>query len=152
MKIFPNKGITVVELLIVLSIMALLIAIALPRFSDMRNIETLKSATEDVLSVIDKARSQTLASVDSSEYGVHFETNNVIIFKGTTYSAGATDNEVISIFSPATITNISLTGGVSDVYFNRLTGDPSATGSVTVSNGSSTKIITISATGIASVN
>lgn len=152
MKNSFKKGITIVEIILSISIIVLLISVILPRFSDMRNYETLKSATEDVLSVVDKARSQTLASVNSSEYGVHFETNNVIIFKGKTYSSSATDNETIPILSPTSITTISLTGGVSDIYFNRLTGSPSASGSVVLSNGSFTRTITISATGVASAN
>lgn len=152
MKNIYNKGITIVELMIVIAIIIILVAVALPKFSEMRNIEVLKSATEDVLSMINKARTQTLSSVDSSEYGVHFQSDKVIIFKGTNYSAGASTNEELLILTPANISNINLTSGATNLYFSRLTGNPSRTGTVTISNGSFTRIITISATGIASAN
>lgn len=147
-----KKGITMIELIIVVSIIVILISITLPRFSEMRSIEVLKTATADVLSSVEKAHSESISSVDSSEYGVHFETNNVIIFKGTAYTISAADNETIPVISPATISSISLTGGVVDIYFDRLTGASSATGTVTVSNGSNSKILTISTAGSISSN
>ncbi|MES2315660.1 MAG: GspH/FimT family pseudopilin [Patescibacteria group bacterium] len=155
MKNFYKKGISALEIMIVLGIIVILAAIIIPQFSSTRQNQLLKSATTDILSALDKARSQTLASVNSSEYGVHFQSDRVIIFAGTTYSAGASGNETITIITPASISNVSL-GGVSgssgDMYFNRLSGAPNTTGTVTVSNSSMSKIITISATGAASLN
>ena len=118
----------------------------------MRDNQILKSTASDVFSALDRARSQALASVNSSEYGVHFQSDKIIIFKGTAFSAMAADNENIDIASPATISNISLTGGAVDLYFNRLSGAPDKTGTVTISISSLSKIITISATGAASMN
>lgn len=147
-----NKGFTLIEILIVVGILAVLIAVVSPAFSTMRNNEVLKSTTADIVSAIDKARSQTLASVNSLEYGVHFESSKIVIFQGTTYSSGDANNEDIFISSPASISNINLTGGAVDVYFDRLSGAPSKTGTITVSVSSSTKTITISTTGAVSTN
>ena len=101
------------------------------------------------------AQSQSLASVDSSEYGVHFKSDQVIIFKGKIFAEGAIDNKVINVVYPASISNVTL-GGVSassgNLYFERLSGAPSKIGTITVLTPSSTKIITISATGATSVN
>src|SRR3989338_1752286 len=150
MKNFYNKGLTLLEVLIVTAIIVLLVSVVLPQFANMRANQVLKSASGDILSAINKARSQTLSSVDSSEYGVHFQSDQVIIFKGKVFSAGAGDNEAIAVFTPATISNVTL-GGVSgtsgDMYFNRLYGAPSATGTITVSSDAVSKTITISATG-----
>ncbi len=152
---FYKKGITIIELLITLSLLGLLFLIVLPSFSKLRENQVLGAATSDIASAINKARSETLASVNSSEYGVHFQSNSVIIFKGKVYSAGTSTNETISITSPANISNITL-GGVSstsaDMYFNRLYGVPSAAGTITVSSTSTSKTITISATGSVSLN
>lgn len=149
------RGISAIELLIVLGIIVILAAIIIPQFGSTRQNQLLKSATIDILSTLDKARSQTLASVNSSEYGVHFQSDRVIIFTGTTYSSGAGSNETINIIAPASITNVTF-GGVSsssgDIYFNRISGAPSTTGTITVSNNAQTKTITISATGAASLN
>lgn len=155
MRNFYKKGITALELLIILAIIGILVSIVFFQFSKSREQQVVKSAISDTLSSINKARSQTLSSLNSSEYGIHFQSDKVIIFKGTIFTAGASGNETINIISPAIISDVTL-GGVSassgDVYFNRLYGVPSKTGMITISSSSLSKIINISATGSASSN
>lgn len=150
-----NTGFTFIEVLITVAILGVLLIVVVPQFSKIKERQVLKNGAEEVVSSLDKARSQTLASLNSDVYGVRFESARVIIFKGTTYSSGAAGNEIIDIVSPATITNVTL-GGVSStsgaMYFNRLTGSPSATGTITVATPNLSKIITISATGTGSIN
>ncbi|OGI65765.1 hypothetical protein A3A95_01600 [Candidatus Nomurabacteria bacterium RIFCSPLOWO2_01_FULL_39_18] len=150
-----QTGIALAELLIIFAVIAILVSVILPQFSKIRENQTLKSGAGDVLSAINKARSQALASIDSSEYGVHFQSDGVIIFKGTVFSALAGDNEIINLTTPVTISNVTLLGvsGTSgDVYFDRLSGAPSKNGTITLSTSSLSKIITISATGVPSLN
>ena len=149
MKRSKENGITIVELLVVLGILALLLALIVPVFMTLKNNETLKGTSEYILSSIDQARSETLASVNTSSYCVHFQTNQIVVFKGTVYSSSDPNNEVIPVLSPAILSNLP-----SDFYFNRLTGEPnfSTPVTVTVSVSSSSKTITISPTGIASMN
>jgi type II secretory pathway pseudopilin PulG len=152
MNPFDKKGITVLELMAVVVILTIFISIALPQFSKMRENQIIKSATEDVISVINKAKSETLASVDSSEYGIHFQADKIIIFKGKVYSAIDPNNESTDISSPASISGINLTGGVYNLYFNRLSGVPSVSGTVTVSTPSLSKVVQISNIGLVSIN
>ncbi|OGI67884.1 hypothetical protein A3A05_01695 [Candidatus Nomurabacteria bacterium RIFCSPLOWO2_01_FULL_41_12] len=152
MKNFYEKGITVIELLVLVAAIGLIVLIVLPQFSKLKENQVLKSAVADTLSSINKARGKTLSSFNSSEYGVHFQSDKVIIFTGKVFSAVAGDNETIDLTLPATISAITLTGGAADIYFNRLSGAPSVTGTITISTTSYSKIITISATGVASVN
>jgi Tfp pilus assembly protein FimT len=155
MNNFHKKGVTIIELLIIITILGILILIVLPQFSKIRENQVLKAATNDIISSLYKARSETLASVNSSEYGVHFQSDQVIIFKGMIFSSGAIDNETIKITAPVSISNVTFNGvsGTSgDVYFNRLYAVPSVTGTITVATPSISKIITISATGSVSLN
>ena len=155
MKNFYKQGITTTELLVVIAALGIIFSIVIPQFSKSRELQVLKSGVGDILSTINKARVMTLSSLNSSSYGVHFQSDRVIIFKGTVFSVNDSNNEAISITTPASITNVTL-GGVNgdsgDVYFNRLSGSPSATGTITISTDSYSKIITISATGVASSN
>ena len=155
MKKNLQNGMTALEVIIVIIIFIIITSAVLAQFSKLKEAQSLKSATSEIISAIARAQTETLGSVDSSEYGVHFQSDKVIIFKGTTYSSGSSSNETILISSPVSISNVTL-GGVSgvsgDMYFNRLYGVPSATGTVTVSTSSTSKIITISATGQASLN
>ncbi|MDP9249512.1 MAG: hypothetical protein M3M85_03340 [bacterium] len=136
------------------AILGVIFAVVLPQFSKSRERATLDSAVVEILAGISQARGKTLASVDSSSYGLFFTANEVIIFKGTSFSVGDLDNDTIRIVSPAAVSNVAL-GGVSgssgEFYFNRLLGSPSASGTVTVSSPSYSKIISITATGSASV-
>ncbi|MEK7069242.1 MAG: hypothetical protein AAB945_00410 [Patescibacteria group bacterium] len=154
-KNYYFKGISLIEILVIFAGLGLLVAIVMPQFYNIRKNQVLKSAVGDVLSTVNKARSRTLASMNSSTYGVHFQSDKVIIFKGTVFSALDVNNETINIFSPASITNVTF-GGVSDVvgdlYFNRIYGTPSTTGTVTISTGSSSKILTINQSGNISSN
>lgn len=154
-KNFYNKGVAIAEILVVLAVLAVIFMVVLPQFSKIRELQLLKNTTSDILSSLNKAQSQTLASVNSSSYGVHFQADKVIIFTGTTYSAGASSNVSINISSPVAISNVTF-GGVNassgNIYFNRLYGTPNTFGTVTVSSTNYSKIITISATGVASSN
>ncbi len=144
------------EMLMVVAIIGIIMAIVTPQFSKIKENQVLKTASADVFSSINKAYSQTLASLNSSQYGVHFQSDKVIIFKGTSYVVNNANNETISIIAPATISSsLSLIAGgtvVSDLYFSRLSGVPNAIGTITVSTTSYSKIITILATGAFSIN
>ena len=155
MKNIYKRGITIIELLVVLAVLGIIISVVTPQFSKIRENQVLKSGVQDILSSLNKARSQTLASLNSLNYGVRFEADKIIIFKGAGFSPGVSDNEIIDIITPASITNVAL--GCTppfpcDIYFNRLSGSPSTTGTVTISTTNYFKIITIWATGVASVN
>ncbi|KKP86629.1 MAG: hypothetical protein UR90_C0024G0004 [Parcubacteria group bacterium GW2011_GWC1_35_8] len=152
MQNFYRKGVTVVELLIVIAVLGIIFLIVLPQFSKSRENQVLKNGVADILSSVNKARGNTLASLNSSEYGIHFQIDRVVIFKGTSFSSEDSNNEIINITTPANISDITLLGGVSDIYFHRLTGAPSTTGTITISTGSYSKVITILATGVVSVN
>lgn len=155
MNNFYKKGITFIEILIVVSILSILSAVILPQFSKIKENQILKNTVGDVISVLHNAQSQSMSSVNSREYGTHFQSDKIIVFKGKIFSSGATDNKTINIILPAMISNVTL-GGVSstfgDIYFDRLYGTPNKVGTVTISTSSFSKIITISATGAVSVN
>ncbi|KKQ46539.1 MAG: hypothetical protein US65_C0036G0009 [Candidatus Yanofskybacteria bacterium GW2011_GWC2_37_9] len=103
-----KQGITTVELLIVIVVLGIIFSIVFPQFSKIRENQVLKNGVADVLSSINKARSQTLSSLNSSEYGVRFESDKVIIFKGKVFSDVDPTNEIINITMPANITNTTL--------------------------------------------
>lgn len=150
-----KSGISLVEIIIVFAVLAVILAVVIPRFGVMRERQVLKSAVSDILSILNKAQGQSIASVDSSTYGVHFEADKVVIFKGTSYVDGNGGNEEINLTTPAEISNVTLAGVSAtsgSMYFNRISGSPNKAGTITVSTPSFNKIITISATGGVSAN
>lgn len=150
-----KKGITLLELVVVIAIVVLLTSVIVTSFSKFRNDKILDTGVENILSVLAKARGNTLSSKNAYQYGVHFEASRTILFRGTTYSSSDINNEIISLDDSLEISSISLTGGGVDVVFDRLTGKTSMDGSVILrlkSDTTKTKTITINGTGTASVN
>lgn len=122
-------GFSIIETLVVLSFLVLIVAVVTPRLGDFRENQVIRSSVSEVATSIEKARHQSLSGLGDTAYGVHLSEDEVVIFEGTSYSAGDPDNKSISILEPAQITNIVFSGGVTSFYFDRLTGIPSATGS-----------------------
>lgn len=143
------KGFTLIEIIIVVVILAILTALALVSFSGFRQNQILNTEVNKVISVINEARSKTLSSQDFSQYGAHFESSAVILFKGLAYPGGGISTTTLP--SSMEISGTSLNGGGSDVVFQKLTGKTDNYGAVTFRVKADTnkiKIINIKQTGI----
>jgi len=120
-----NKGISIIEVLVVISILSIISAIVVPRLSGFRNQQVLKNTTEDIVSLLNEARNNTISSKDSTNYGVHFESDKVVLFKGLSFES-STSNKEIKLDSSIVIPEdggINLQNGGDDIVFERITGD-----------------------------
>src|SRR3989344_1320747 len=153
--IFQKKGFTAIEFLITLAILFVLTAIIFTSMSRFRSGKALQIVSEDILSLLDEGRTDTLSAKDSYAYGVHFESSEITLFRGAAYSSSDSTNKTVDIDGAVEISDISLAGGGSDVLFQRLTGKTGQSGTVTIrlkSDTSKTKTILIEASGVASSN
>ncbi len=150
-----TTGFTIFEIMIVVVIMMIVVSIIWSSFSRLNKSQVLDKEIRDVASIINDARQRTLFSKNDSSYGIHFANNQVVLFRGTTYSSSDTSNEIKSLNSLVTISNISITGGGSDIIFNRLTGAVTNSGVITftlnISPGT-VKTITIANTGTVEIS
>jgi len=140
------RGVTLLELLIGISVIIILAALGIGAFSNFRENSNLNSAPESGGALLAEARSKTLSSEDDSQYGVHFETNEMTFFKGASYSASDPDNDTVVLPRGIEMSAISLNGGGVDVLFERLTGKTDQYGTITfriISDTSKTRTITI---------
>jgi prepilin-type N-terminal cleavage/methylation domain-containing protein len=147
-----KHGFTTIEILIVLIVSSVLFVVATSAFSRFNKNQALAGSAEDVMSILNKARGQTLASKDDYAYGVHFESDRIILFLGSSYDPVETTNETTLLSALVTITNISLVGGGDDVLFQKLSGKTSESGTITIAltgDTSESTIITVLPTGIA---
>lgn len=150
-----KRGFTVIEFLIALSILAILAAIVFTSMSRFRNSKALQVVAEDILSLLDEGRADTLSAKDSYAYGAHFESSAIVLFRGPAYSSFDSSNKIVDIDGAVEISNISLAGGGQDILFQRLTGKTSQNGTVTIrlkEDTSKIKTIAIEASGVASSN
>lgn len=148
-----SKGITLIEVMTTIAILAVISGISVSFFSKLSNAESLDKDVSNILSQLEKAKTQAINSIDNSEYGVKFTSTSVTLFTGKVYSESASTNFTYNLSSKNEIATVSLSGGAMDLYFNRLTGKPSHTGTITVreKSGESEKVISIYASGLSDV-
>jgi prepilin-type N-terminal cleavage/methylation domain-containing protein len=149
-----SKGFSLVEITVTLSILTIVSAIVLSSLSSNTDREALAKNADAAVSVLTEARSLTISAKSASNYGVRLASVGPTLFTGTTYNAGASSNRSLALNARVSITNISLTGGGSDVVFSKLTGNTSQNGTfrvTLVSNTSVYKTVTIYKTGLVEV-
>ena len=152
-----GRGFTLLEILIVLAILGILVAVVFPPLINFRRSSVLNVETQEMVTLINKARLSAISSKGDVQYGVHFATTSVTIFSGTTYVPGATGNEE-HIFDPTvsigTAGSIVVNGGGADVVFQRITGatDQNATTTLSVvANTTASSTIVIRSSGVATL-
>jgi prepilin-type N-terminal cleavage/methylation domain-containing protein len=150
-----NKGVTIIEILLVIAIITIVLAISVVGFSALNARKALETDTIKIVSAFNDARSKTLSSKGPSQYGVHIEATEVVVFRGTSYSASDPENEVITLSPSSRITQMNLSSAGSDIIFSRLTGASSKSGTITVglvNDPATTRLVTIYLTGIVEAN
>ena len=149
-----NSGFSLVEIIVAMAIGAVLVAVIVVSFSSFRNSKTVDITADQILAVINEARVKSVSSEDYSRFGVHFETNRVMFFKGNIFTEPNPAN-IETILSPLMeISDISLSGGGVDIVFQKLTGKTGNSGSLRVrlkSDNNKYKTISVKSTGIANI-
>ena len=141
-----KTGFSLIEIIIVLSIITVLATIVTLSFSSIGSKQALEKTTVSIISILDEAKSMALSSKDFSDYGVRIESDKLTTFKG---SFGM-ENEVYNIPSLVKISSFSIGGG-NDIIFKKVSGSTSATGTITISvinDSSEYDMIQISQTGL----
>lgn len=147
------KGFSLLEIIIVIGILILLAALGTGSLLQFSKTTDLNSSVEAGVSLLLEARAKTLSSQEESQYGVHFESGKIVLFKGAAYSSSDPLNEETALPSSVETASISLNGGGSDVIFKKLTGETDQYGTITFrlkSNTASVRMLSILATGVVS--
>ena len=140
-----NKGVSLVELLLVVAIIAIVASLSVPFYRSFQIEEQLNTVSKDALQVLREAQNKSITAQEDSAWGVHFSSTSPDFgtFQGILFAAYYHDNYNV----PPSIT-ISTDFG-EDIYFEKLTGNPSSAGVVTIEdNIGGSKTITISDVGL----
>ncbi|MCK9352032.1 MAG: type II secretion system protein [Candidatus Paceibacterota bacterium] len=122
------NGLTVLEIIVVLGILMLLTAASVVSLSSYRDRQVLNGESAQVLSILNKARSQTLASKSQMSYGVRIESDRATLYTGPVFDSVPADREEYILHHSVTASNILLAGGGGDILFDRLTGETASYG------------------------
>jgi prepilin-type N-terminal cleavage/methylation domain-containing protein len=149
-----RRGFTLIEMLIVITIMGILVVSVLTIFTKINSSQAIDKDAQLLVETLRQAQSQTLSSQNASQYGVHIATTSVTLFTGTTYSSSDTSNKSFLFNTRDIVSTISLIGGSTNVVFKRLTGETDQSGTITLFSpaASSTKTVTIYKTGVIQSN
>ena len=155
MKIINNKGISLIEILIIVSIIGIISTIVVPSLSRFHDQQALRNTTEDVISLLNEARNNTISSKNSTTYGIHFQSNKIILFSGSSFTISPSNKQIDfdSVIIIPSVGGINLNGGRSDIIFDRITGDTVGYGTIIIrikNDVSKQNIINISKIGIIS--
>ncbi len=122
-------GFTLIEILVVIAIGMVLASLGLFVSLDSFRSSSLQTERDVLVSVLEKARSESQSNIDEVPHGVEIESGQFVIFKGPTYISGDSHNQLIprnSAFASS---------GISDVIFDQITGDVASGGTITLSDG-----------------
>jgi type II secretory pathway pseudopilin PulG len=145
------RGFTAIEVLVSVTIIIIISIIIFLSLSEFRETQVLNQTVTEISSIMYEARFRTLSSLDSSQYGVHFEEGQVILFKGSSYSPPNPEYEDFILDDYVEISSISLFGSGQDIVFQRITGEVSEYGDITImskNDNSKTRTIKIEQSGL----
>lgn len=149
-----KRGYTILEIVIVCGLMVLVASISMNYLSSLLYKQRVEKDAESAYSYLQRARNQTLVGEADSQYGVAFSSTSITLFSGTTYTAGDPNVVTFTLLNNSVFQNVNLSNGANQVYFKKLSGKPSATGTVEVvskSNPEIKEVITIHASGLTEV-
>lgn len=144
-----HKGFSVPEIMIVLAILVVVFSLSYFSFTSISDYNTADKHAAVAQTFVERARQHALNSRNNSTYGIQFSSSSVNLFEGSAYSVAS---NIQSLPTPAGVQLqfVSLTGGTTSIVFSKITGEPSATGTIqyrSSRSASTTKTITVYGTG-----
>ncbi|MBI4080643.1 MAG: type II secretion system protein [Candidatus Levybacteria bacterium] len=131
-----QRGFTFVELVLVIGIFSILLSFVLVNLSNTKHRVSLDTSitslvTDIKLQQVKAMSGDTDGGVNADQYGLHFQQNDYVLFRGTSFSPVDTANITIPLGENIEITSTSFPNA--DLVFTRQTGEiVGASGSYTI--------------------
>lgn len=139
-----GKGVTVIELLLVISIVAIVAAAATPFLSSFVLRNNLEVTTARVIGTIRKAQNYSQDGKNDEVWGVCLTGGNLRLF-----SASCTSPSFSEDFSVPKTVKIS---GLSETFFSKLRGEPSNSLNITITTDIGTSTVQLNEAGGMGIN
>ena len=130
------------EILVNLAIGLVLVGLAVYATSHFIENRNLEAVSDTLVSYLRSAEVRALQSEGNASHGVSTAGSKITLFRGASYATKVTAYDTIMPYD-----SYIHFSGISEVVFAKQTGLPSATGTITVTNGIKSTIITIYSTG-----
>jgi prepilin-type N-terminal cleavage/methylation domain-containing protein len=139
-----QKGFSMIEVLLSVAIIGILVGTSVPVYQVFYNKNIMDVASVSVAQSLRRAQILSQSVDGDMSWGVSVGSNKITVFKGVDYvsRAGNLDED---FDLPESVTP----SGLSEVVFNKLTGEPQSTGTLTLtSSNGEVRTITINEKGI----
>lgn len=126
-----NSAFTLIEILIVITIIGLLTAITVDYLKDVKQNKTILGIAESIAADLDESKANSQAGKNNIQHGIKFASSTYTIFEGTSFSESNESNiekQIDSSYSISTNLNNDL------IYFSKINGEPSNDGIVKVTS------------------
>lgn len=147
-QINKQAGMTLIEILVVLGLLTLVGGFSIVMGVDSYRNQLFRSDRDILISALHRARALAMSNVcfgesctDGLHHGVRIEPGRFIIFQGRDFNASDEHNEVIEMAGGAVVS------GITEVVFHPLSGEPSTTGDIIITDSGSISTTTIGAEG-----
>lgn len=137
-----RTGLTLIELLVALSLLALIFGWGLLSSIGFYRRVTLQGERDNILSLLRRARAKAVDNIAESHHGLSVGSATYTLFRGDSYAARAASYDENFPRSGA----VALSG-LSEVVFQALSGDSTVSGTITISDGITNFTITLNSEG-----
>jgi len=139
-----THGFTLIEILVTITILFVLFTITFTSFANLLRHEAIQRDTATLHTLLETARSRTLASDNAQQYGVYFNTDQsqAELFRGSSYTPSSVEL-IHTLHGTVIFDTINLAHSSSSVVFYRLTGSTDNSGTVSLINTAETASTTL---------
>jgi len=140
------QGLTFIEVILVIALFGFVFSVTAPFTGQTTGLRKVTAASELVIDALRQSQFSAMHGRSPQRFGVHFEADRFVMFRGATYSAADPDNDIHLLDSDVELA-WSLSGGVQDTLFDNHRGLPSVTGTITITGSGYSRTIGVGAEG-----
>ena len=125
-----KRAFTLLEMFLVIALIGLLGAITIPFYQSLQINTQRETLSNELISSLHRAKLKAISAVDDQSWGVNLSQSQIIIFRGADFlNRDQNYDEIIEMPK-----NVSISGPVTEIVFNKFTGLPTASGTISVSD------------------
>lgn len=147
------KGFTLIEIIISIAILGIIAGITTVSFRNSQIKKQQQAIVETLSSNLAEQKVNSQTGKEGSNYGIKFNTDNYILFKGKVFDSGSSSNKKVEVAKSFQISE-TISNSQDVIYFSKITGAPSEVATITIShinNKISPQNILIESSGVISV-
>ena len=140
-----SRGFTLIEILLIMAITVGIFVFSSPYTVKFYNSNLVEESRSGIIDALLQARHNAVLQKNDSDFGVKInnDAHNYVLFQGSTYdSREDTLDDIYYLLDAITVSEPT------EIVFSKLTGVPSATGTITITYGNFVKEISIDDSGL----